>query len=499
MTSDAVHLQPPSRAGQASWPDRPATADDGNGSIFNPYLIALGIIYVVWSWVHLPSSIWVRSLIACYLIWRMKPDIIIPFVLSCVQLRFELGGGGGFGDVHDLAQQMTGFEQYAFIIPCTLYAVRTFFAAWSVRVTRRSQFPFWLYNLYLLGMLLVVVAAVSAYGSRGWTGAVREYCVVGLYFYGLLMPACSKRQLMELTKGFMVIGTLTMLAAILMRYNNRQLWVLMPISGSFAPLLIFGGGQIVAVLLASFYSLVGFTFAAKSTFTLLLLWVWNTIASVALGPFGRSSLRGTMVTGLTIALFVVTLGMLFYAAVTHDPTRDVFEAVRGGQGSTFDRMRFKLLSDRGPIWWGAMRELVENPTLCGNPTPEFVIRSLGKEQIWPYSTHSILLDPLLRQGIVAGSILILILCHAVIVSRNAIAWETDIAVAALGLAVISNNVLGGATLPYMLHERSAEHMHMVAGLLAVYGLRTRRSRAGQTPVPLFTSQSMSHPPGLPAS
>jgi hypothetical protein len=496
MTSDAVHFQSPSLVGQDSWPDRRATAGDGNASILNPYLIALGIIYVVWSWVHLPSSIWVRSLFACYLIWRMKPDIIIPFVLSCVQLRIELGGDGSFEGVHDLAQQMTGFEQYAFIIPCMLYVIRTFVAACSVRVARRSQFPFWLYNLYLFGMLFVVFATVSAYGSRGWTGAIREYCVVGLYFYGLLMPACSKRQLMQLAKGFAVLGMLTMLAGIAIRYNNRQLWVLMPIAGSFAPLLILGGGRVLTCLWAAFYSLVGFAFATKATFTLLLLWIWNTIAGISLGLFGRNSLRRPIVTGLTYALITVTLGILFYAALWHDPTRDVFEAVRGGQGSTFDRMRFKLLSDRGPIWWGAMRALAENPTLCGTPAPEFVIRSLGKEQIWPYSTHSILLDPLLRQGLVAGPILILVLAHTVLIARNAIVREADVAVAVLGLAVISNNVLGGATLPYMLHERSAEAMHMVAGLLAVYGFRRGM---GQKHVPRATSHVIQHPAGLPAA
>ena len=496
MTSDAVHPHLPSLVGQTSSPGRPAMASDGNGSVFNPYLIAFGIIYVLWSWVHLPSSIWVRSLFACYLIWRMKPDIIIPFVLSCVQLRIQLGGDGGFDDVHDLAQQMTGFEQYAFIIPCMLYFIRTFFAAWSVRVTRRAQFPFWLYNLYLLGMLLVVVAAVSAYGSRGWTGGLREYCVVGLYFYGLLMPACSKRQLMQLAKGFVVVGTLTMLAGIAIRYNNRQLWVLMPIAGSFAPLLIFGGGRMLMCLWAVFYSLVGFTFAAKATFTLLLLWIWNMIAGISLGIFGRNSLRWAVVTGLTCALLAVTLSMLFYAALWHDPTRDVFETVRGGQGTTFDRMRFKLLSDRGPIWWGAMRELAENPTLCGNPAPEFSIRSLGKERIWPFSTHSILLDPLLRYGLVAGPILILVLGHSVLIARNAIARETDVAVAVLGLAVISNNVLGGATLPYMLHERSAEAMHMVAGLLAVYAFHRG---AGQKHVPLASLQLTRNPPVVPAA
>jgi hypothetical protein len=247
--------------------------------------------------------------------------------------------------------------------------------------------------------------------------------------------------------------------------------------------------------LAVSYSVASALFAAEATFTLLLLWVWNTIAGMCLGPFGRKTLRWAVVTGLTYALLLLTLGMFFYAAFAHDPTRDLHDAVKGGQGSTYDRMTFKLLSDRGPIWWGAMQQLKQNPTLCGIPAPEFVIRSLGKEAIWPYSTHSILLDPLLRLGLVAGPILLLILFHAVMVSRIATARETDIGIAVLGLAVISNIVLGGATLPYMLNERAAEHIYMAAGLLGVYGLRQGAART----VPKRTGMQFPPPPqALPA-
>jgi hypothetical protein len=496
MTSDAVHLQPLSRAGQASSPGRPATAGDGNGSVFNPYLIALGIIYVLWSWVHLPSSIWVRSLFACYLIWRMKPDIIIPFVLSCVQLRIELGGRGGFDEAHGMAQQMTGFEQYAFIIPCILYFIRTFFAACSVRVTRRAQFPFWLYNLYLFGMLFVVAGALSAYGTRGWSAGVRQYCVPALYFYGMLMPACSKKQLMQLVAGFAMIGMITVLAALTVHYNNRQLWVLLPIAGNCAPLMLLGGGGFLTCVMAAAYSVAALAFALRATFTLLLLWSWNMIAGGCLALCRKSALRGWVITGLTYALVAVTLCLLIFAAVSHDPTRDLHEKVRGGQGSTYDRMTFKLLSDRGPIWAGAMRELATNPTLCGIPAPEFVIHSMGQEVVWPYSTHSILLDPLLQLGIVAGPLELLVLLHAVMVARNAIARETHVSIAVLGLAVISNIVLGGATLPYMLSERVAEHMLMVAGLLDVYGYRRGAAR---THVPLASSQLTQYPPVVPAA
>ena len=68
--------------------------------------------------------------------------------------------------------------------------------------------------------------------------------------------------------------------------------------------------------------------------------------------------------------------------------------------------------------------------------------------------------------------------------------------AVLGLAVISNIILGGATLPYMLNERAAEHIYMAAGLLGVYGLRRPAMRMLS---PQAIPQAVSHPPVLPAA
>jgi hypothetical protein len=474
MTAGPLNLSPLLTSGHGAWQGRFSTPGTTDGSVINPALIALGIIYVLWSWVHLPSSIWGRSLLACYLIWRMKPDVILPFVLTCAQLRIQIGASGGFDDVQSMAQQMTGFEQYAFIIPCVLYFIRTFFASVSTRVTRRAQFPFWLYNLYLFGMLFVVFGAISAYGTSGWTAGVRDYCVVGLYFYGLLMPACSKAQLMQLVFGFAILGLLTVFANLLIGFSSRQLWVLLPMAGSLAPLLFLSGGRGHQYIVASLYFVMGIVFAVKATFTLVLLWTWNVIAGVSLALLGIPSARRAVTSALTYGLLIITVFMFFFGAFTHDPSKDLLDAGKGAEvWTTYDKMIYKLRGDRGPIWWGSMVELINNPTVCGIPSPQFSVRSHNKDTIWPYSTHSILMDPLLRLGVVAGPILLLILVHAVMVSKRAVSRESDTAIAVLGLAVISNILLGGATLPYMLNERAAEHMHMVAGLLGVYGMRMR--------------------------
>ncbi len=447
-------------------------------TVINWYLITLALIYVMWSWVHLPSSIWFRSLLACYLIWRMQPDVIIPYMLTGVQLRLSLRAGldslEEFGAAENLAQSLTGYEQYAFTLPCVLYAVRTFFAAVSTNAPRRKEFPFWLYFLYLVGMLFVIAGGLAASGKGGWTAGIRGYCLVSLYFYGLLLPALSHRQMMKLAVAFSIFGMAVLLMKISVGFGSRQLWLLLPFAGSFAPILLFRGARLQALVAASTYSALGLVVAINATFTVLLQWVWNAIAGVCLGPLRAQAFRGTMASALTCSLFVFSLGLLFYGAFAHDPSRDAMEASRSG--ATLDKMKYKLTGDRGPIWWGAMQEVVLNPTLCGIPTPTFTMVSHGKEVVWTVSTHNIVLDPMLRLGIVAGPILLLVLVSAVWVARNAIAWDGSVGVTVLALAVMSNIVLGGATLPYMLNDREAEHMMMTAGLLGAYGIRRSSAR-----------------------
>lgn len=450
-------------------------------SVINWYLIALGLLYVIWSWAHLPSSIWARSLLACYLIWRMKPDVIIPFMLTGLQLRLQFGQADDFANMQTITEQLTGFEQYAFMVPCILYAIRTFVAALSARAARRAEFPFGLYLLYLFGMLFVLVGAVLAIGTGGWTSGLRTYCLVGLYFYGLLLPACSQRQMTQLAVAFSAVGMAVLTAANTVGFGSRQLWVLLPFAGSFAPILVLRAARPMHVLLAALYSLAGFTFAFGATFTVQMLWLWNTVAGICLGPSRARSVRATMIVALTYSLFVFSLGLLLYGAFAHDPTREAMEA--SWSGTTYERLNYKLCGDRGPIWWGAMLELVENPTLCGVPAPKYMMRSHGKEVIWKFSTHNIVLDPLLRLGIVAGPILLIVLVHAVLVAKNAIMNESSIGVVVIALAVISNIVLGGATLPYMLSDREAEHMLMAAGLLGVYGIGRRAIPRRVSPAP----------------
>lgn len=455
-------------------------------AVVNWNLITVALVYVVWSWVHLPSSIWARCALACYLIWRMQPDVVLPYLLSEVQLRLNVAGGLADADtfgggIAEVQRSLTGYEQYAFTLPCVLYAVRTFVAATSAHAPRRATFPFRLYGLYLVGMLFVISGALMASGTGGWTAGIRCYCLVSLYFYGLLMPAVSHRQVERLAIGFGVFYVVIAVATLLNGFHSRQFWILLPLAGSCVPLLLFRGASLGRLVGASVLSGLGLVVSLEATFTVLLQWVWNALAGTCLGVVRAPSSRATMATALTLSAFVFSVVLLLYGAFAHDPTRDAMETSHSG--TLIDRANYKLTGDRGPIWWGAMREIALHPTLCGTPTWTFLITSHGKEAEWAFSTHNIVLDPLLRLGVVAGPVLLLVLLHAAWGCRNAITRDGSTGVTMLALAVISNIVLGGATLPYMLNDREAEHMMMTAGLVGAYGVRRSWSRGRVTSRP----------------
>lgn len=457
-----------------------APANVSSASVINPYLIAIGILYIVWSWVHLPSSIWMRSIFVCYLVWRMRPDVILPMLLSSIQLKVQLGSLEDMEALQDVVSQLTGFEQYAFSVPAILYSVRTFFAVLSVRSARRDEFPFVLFGLYLLGVPFVLTGTVWGFGEAGWTQLVRTYSFLSLYFYGCLLPRIAYREINRLVTGLAVAGGIILLLAIFARFHSRQVWLLMPLIGALAPLVVFRRSGLLASAAASVNSFVGFTYGVSATFTILLEWVVGTVLGTGIAWAKSPSLRRFVAAAIFWSLLAMNVSFMLYAAVNHDPTLEGFLKMRESDSSQA-RAWFKLLNDRGPLWWGAMKEIYERPTVCGVTQPRFMITALGRNQMWPYSTHNIILDPLLRFGVVVGPIILILFICATATARRALAHDSHSGVQVLAIMILSNVLIGGITLPYVMNEREGEYLLMIAGLLTAYTNKSTGFLASTSP------------------
>ena len=436
----------------------------------NPALIAIALVYLAWSYFHLSSSIWARLALASLLIIRMRPDIIIPYCLTCLQLRLHLfakaAGGNDPDGLADVFEGLTGFESYAFSIPPVLMMVMTVLAFVGVRKDRR-QFPNRLFWLWAVGSFFVLAGAVTSMGGgRGWTGSIRIYSVVGSCFYGMLMPTLDQRQMTRLAGGLAFLGTAMCVLSLCFGFMTHVLFMLMPLVAVWCVSGLLAGPRrgLSAITMAITGSLCLF----MMTFMTALTWLWAAAAGI-IEYFGKP-VRGRPARGMAwlVGGTAIACVLLFYVGVTQKITEK--QAV---DDSVLARLQFKIFSDRGPVWSGGLRLVTEEPTWLAIPERPFIVHWFDEEVLWVAGTHNLELDLLRQLGWVAGPIAALVLAY--------VAWSLVIVIQndesrgsrALATAAICCIVVGGLTLPYIVRDRVGETMLMSAGLV----IASQRARA----------------------
>jgi len=431
----------------------------GNDPI-NWWLISLAIGYALLSYIWLAPSIWVRLVFASFLILRMRPDIVIPYFISCLQLRLNFKGGLedaiDFG-ASDLTVGLTGFESYAFAIPPLLISVRTAFAAVDKRVDR-SHFPNWLYGIWSLGGILVLVGTFMILGtSRGWTGAVRLYSIVGSVFYGMLMPRMTSRQVDRLAAGMAYACLMFFATALAASFGGKLVFVLGPVGAFWATTQLASGTRLIlatTILLAT-----GYVSLFLSTLCVFGTWVWSVIAACIAHVTRRRGVSMNRVFRAYVSATIVLCAVMFFFGVT----RNITENQRHDQ-TLLGRIEYKLYADRGPIWWGCIRSLMEEPSLMPTPERAFPVEWLGFEQSWTFGPHNLVLELLNQLGMVAGPIAIAVMAYAVRGCVAAVGRDPNIGVRTLAAAAICSIVVGGLTLPYCVGDRLGENVLIPAGL-----------------------------------
>ena len=426
----------------------------------NWWLIGLAIGYAVLSYVLLVPSIWVRLLLASFLILRMRPDIIIPYVLSCLQLRLNFKEG--MGDVIDIGANnvaigLTGLESYAFAIPPLLISMRAAFAAADKRIDR-SRFPAWLYMVWALGGILVVVGAFTIIGSgRGWTGAMRLYSIVGGVFYGMLMPRMSPRQVNRLATGLACVCLAFFLTALATPFGGKLMFVLGPIGASWGATQLLSRKRMVlaALLLAA----TGYVSLFRSTLMVFGTWVWVILASCIAQVTTRQGQRNNRAFAAFVLASVVFCAFLFVVGITRKVNeRQQFDA------SFLGRIEYKLYADRGPIWYGCISALMEEPSLFPTPERAFMVEWLEFNTLWIFGPHNLFLELLNQLGMVAGPIAIVVMAYTVAGCVGAVGRDPSSGVKTLAIAALCSIVVGGLTLPYSVGDRLGENILIPAGM-----------------------------------
>lgn len=470
------HAPAVDRSAELAWIDDfgtvgPRRTADRTESVVNPVLIGLALVYLVWSYYALASSIWARSLFACYLVLRMKPDIIIPYCLSCLQLRLNLSQRGDDlldQGLEDVFQSLTGFESYAFTIVPILFALRMLFTVLSGRVAWRD-FPLGLFLLWAFGGPFVVAGAWYARDlGGGWTSGIRIYCVISTFFYGLLLPRVNQKQMDRLVGGLSLIAFVLLILSVFGGFKSQLRFVLFPLAIGWATSGVLTGRSLV-------YSAAVLAFASVNALTTTLMvrmnWLWSIIAGVVEwmsppGVRGSGSRNRALILGTIVAcqaLFVI--GVLFCQT-------ERSEYAPGFWG----RVELKLVGDRGPIWLATIKHLTEEATLLAIPGRPYMVRNFGVEALWRFGPHNLVLEVLRQLGMVAGPVSIMLLLAMVLKCGTVIVNQGGAGSRAIASAVICCIVVGGTTLGYVLGDRQGEVIFMLAGAV-IANSRTRRQDA----------------------
>lgn len=423
----------------------------------NIWLILPACGYLALSLFAFAPSIWVRMILACLLILRMKPDIIIPYCLCCMQLKLMFAWrGDGLIEVGDTAPVLTGFESYSFAVPTLLISVRAAVAAASSRVDRRG-FPWWLYGLWLLVAIPVIVGAfVNMGGGRGWTGGMRMYSIVGGIFYGLLLPRMSPRQTDRLATGLAVVAAVYGAVGLVTKFGSKVGFILGPIGTSWAMAGLLPPTAPVAAL--AMLALTGYMSLFRGTKMVFMTWLWCVLAGMIEALMRADWRRPRRMLALYVVATAIACASLFSVAIT----RQVNEKQQFDTGF-WGQLEMKLLADRGPIWWGGLCIVVDEPSLFPTPERPFMISWFGVEQLWPNGPHNLVLELLNQLGTVAGPMCVLVLAYVVWSCVRALARDRGRGVRTLATAAICSILVGGLTLPYVVGDRLGEITLFTAG------------------------------------
>lgn len=434
----------------------------------NWLLIGIASIYLVWSAVHLPTSIWARAILFSLLLIRMKPDVILPMLMVTPQMTWLLLTQAERGDSYSVLEnvyaQLTGAEQYALTVPIILIPMRVLLG-WSAN--RLPGFPSTLFILWLAGGVLVLTNTVLQIGSTAsWGHAIRTYSVMGMYFFGMLLPQISEREINKLLLGIMIIAIPLYVIGLKKDSATQLLYVVSPLAVGTAvfytvqrrvPISI-RGLAIGTIGLGSYFASVNHSMMHSGAFAYAAF----AVLGLSVVPSFRGS-RRMQAALLGFGTLVTVLGLMTVA---------IWQFHRDGQvrrtatteGAT-DYVSFKLFEERATIWYGQVVHLLTeaNPVMpvFGQP---FEVQLAGQRVRWSITPHNLPLAVLRLFGFVAGSAALLVLGHLLVASTRVLWLKSDTLWMVVGVASLANVLIGGLTLEYVITEWQSEWFLALAGL-----------------------------------
>jgi hypothetical protein len=309
-------------------------------------------------------------------------------------------------------------------------------------------------------------------GLNRWSRALRRAFVLGGFFWGVLLAGNELRrpnELRDLFYQYLWVGVVLYL----FDFMRAKLYFIL--LGQWAAYIVGIWGKKRNWLLLSLLILSLINPKFEYTWTLLGLILLSGIVAGASAYFGKKALRRLAVryvagTSIFAAIAMVLLALTYQterSLVTDSSVRNV-EII---QQKDIGYLEYKLISDRGPLWRGAIEQLSHAPYLVvPSGRPVRIKEKVGWVD-WHVGVHNGILEAALHGGLLIGFatfvfMLYVIICLIRLISESEHSFLRLNAAGLLAIALVAT-----LTLNMTLSERHGFLIWNFAGYL--YGLHVK--------------------------
>ena len=447
-------------------------------SLFIPITLICLLSFLV-GFISNPLSIFTGIILSFFIIMRAKPDGILGlFLLYFFKYHFFLHSEGSLS--YDLRSELIVFG-----LPLSVAALVAAFVTIRVVVeiifhplTFKYKVPKWIIFFWLIAFIPVTINLYLGSFERNpnWTNGMRFLMIIGCYFYGYILaknfPITQYRILNKIFVpliiimltlhffgfwwmhlGFLFLGLAGAFSIYYIRYHSSIiglvllfLTILISIQGSFTTLMIGFFSIFLSFISNKKYIRFGNNFVLRSH------------KQKYFSKFFFKSYVFLVISTILLFSFVV-------AWVGYPMDYEFIATSRSGFfGSLIERLETKIFHDRVYFWSGSLRQILSNPYIIVPSGQGIEVGANAWLGEWVNGAHNSFLELLRVQGVIVGSILILLLLRAIKVNFIVLYRGAHPIVLCLSSAVLSIAIVGMTTSDFPITETVGFFLWSFAGL-----------------------------------
>jgi hypothetical protein len=340
---------------------------------------------------------------------------------------------------------------------------------------------------FLPAVLSATLAKAEARFS--WTAPIRDVMMVGCLFYGIILARNIEETKSVITRRFVPLACSMLTLAMAGYFYSRGMYFVTALgpalffswkafAGRAGRLSVYAYLFTLSTLYAfaiyptayaqnvaeSIYSTSGNSTALVACWLLPLIIVLFISRNVAANDVRRGWVNALPVSA---AFFAFGFPILF-AVFSMTYSADLDKIKDPGKLPLQQRIVYKLFSDRGPIWRGALDEILQPPFFLktGGYHMGYKLMLNGDKQPWPAGSHNLALEELRRNGWYTGVVCLILILRGSVFSLRTVIKSSDPIVRSFAIASFSSLFILSATSHIPMETNAALWLLAPAGMCA---------------------------------